>query len=820
MKILSTIGLTSFVSTLAIQAAEDGSFFESRIRPVLVEHCYKCHSAETGKSKGGLTLDSRQGLKRGGDSGPVIVAGQAGQSLLLKALSHADPDLAMPPDQPPLSRKIQTDFEHWINQGAHDPRQDSTVAETMPSAPALKVTEARKFWAYRKPVEPGPPAVQDVGWPRKPLDRFILARLEKEGLSPSPDTAPALLLRRLYFDLTGLPPNPQTVRAFSQAWAESTDRESLLAATVDDLLASPRFGERWARHWLDVARFAESNGRESNLVFPHAWRYRDYVIDAFNDDLPFDRFIAEQLAGDLLPASAPEERARLLIATGFLAFGAKGLNEMNPAQFEADLADEQMDTVARAFMGASVACARCHDHKSEPFTMRDYYALAGIFKSTRTHYGTWIDSENNNGSTLIRLPKHPGQLIQGKSLPKDRVQKLKDDRARLDREEREQNEFLKKAQQEGRDISSEGFKLLQNAIRIYWSRGGIDGQLMTVDEQGHALPLCMGVEEAKSVTDAALLNRGELSQPGDRIARRFPQVFEIAAADPPKEQSGRLELARWLGHPDHPLTSRVLANRIWLHLMGAGLVSTPDTFGFSGSPPSHPELLDALALKLVREKWSVKSLIREVVLSRTYRQSSRHRADCFEKDPDNRLLWRANGRRLDAEALRDAMLAVSGELDVSRRPGSLVTEFSGQSVSLVAFNSALPADLDGSVRRSIYLPVLRDQQPDILELFDAADPALVTGKREVTNVPLQALYLMNSPWIRARAAALAAKAAEQSPRLEEQMAAAFQSVLCRPPDKAEKQFMQQFVTATTEDTRPLELFCHSLLASAEFRQRD
>lgn len=819
-------GAAVFMCSAVSVIGSDTAFFESKIRPVLVKHCYECHSAESGKTKGGLALDSKRGLLQGGDTGPAVVPGEPSKSLLLKAIRHEDPDLEMPPKGPALAKAVTMDFETWIREGAIDPRISSAPTQ---ESPPVDVAAGRKFWSYQKPQRHLAPTIKNQSWPRRDLDHHILAKLEKEGLSPSPDATPAVLLRRLYLDLTGLPPTLKQSQTFVKAWANLETREGLLAATVDGLLKSPRFAERWARHWLDVARFAESNGRESNLVFPHAWRYRDYVVDAIQSDKPYDRFVTEQIAGDLLPAKNEAERAQHLIATGFLAMGAKGLNEMNKAQFAADLADEQLDTVTRAIIASSVACARCHDHKSEPFSMEDYYALAGIFQSTRTHYGTWIDSENNNGSSLIRLTELPGQFIPNKPIKAAQVAKLKADRNKLDAEQTAQEAYISKAQKESRDISGEGFKLLSNAIRILWTRGGIDGQLMTVDDDGKALPLCMGVEDATRIQEAQLLNRGEIAQPVKAVPRGFPAVFNVNEAAPSPFQSGRLELAKWLTHPEHPLTSRVIANRVWKHLFGVGLVRTTDNFGYSGERPSHPELLDNLAQQMIQQDWSLKALVREIVLSRSYRQASDYRKDCFEIDPDNRLLWRAHKRRLDAEVIRDSMLAVSGELDVSRRPGSLVTELAGQSVSLIGFNTALPADLDGSLRRSIYLPVVRDHLPDVLELFDFAEPTLVTGHRDVTNVPLQALYLMNGPWVQQRAAALAKRVLQEKSNQETSVDRAFELCLNREPEKAEKELANAFFQVArgsiegeteSEELQLLTLFCQSLLASAEFRYVD
>lgn len=808
--------LTLSLPALGADNLADTTFFETKIRPVLAEHCYECHSRETGKSKGGLLLDTRQGIREGGDSGPAVVPGDPSKSLLLTAIKHSDPDLEMPPKKPKLTEAVITDIEAWIKNGAVDPRESSSKAANR--AP-VDIESGRRFWSYQKPEPPKRPVTQRPEWATRELDRFVLAKLEKHGLAPSPDAELTVLLRRLYFDLIGLPPTPEQAMEFSMAKLETV---------VDELLASPRFGERWGRHWMDVARFAESNGKEANLTFPHAWRYRDYVIDAVNADVPFDRFVTEQIAGDLLPARDDAERARLLIATGFLAIGAKGLGEFNKEQFAADVADEQLDTVTRAITAASVACARCHDHKTDPFSMEDYYAMAGIFKSTKTHFGNWIDSESNNHGDLIRLPELPGQLIPNKSIGAEKAAQLKADLAKIDQEEKDEKIRVEKAMVEGKDLSADGFMFLQQAIGRYWRRGGIEGQLEAVDEQGRALPVCMGAMDG-NVADSPVYERGEIGRPGKAIARGFPRVFEVGGVTrPAKNQSGRLELARWLTSRDHPLTARVMANRVWRHLFGAGIVRTMDNFGFSGELPSHPELLDHLALKLMDSGWSVKALVREIVLSRSYRQASTYRAECFGKDPDNRLLWRATKRRLDAEIIRDSMLAVSGLLDTSRRPASLVAELDGQAVSIIGFNPKIPADLDGSHRRSVYLPIIRDHLPDVLEQFDFAAPALVTGDRDVTNVPLQALYLLNGPFVQEQSAALAKRVMNDSTAESERIHRAF--VLCfnRGPDAVEAKLAADFFQAArqrVEDSNEREQlimtrFCQALLASGEFRNAD
>lgn len=799
MKTVLVLSLGS-VALLAAENPTDVAFFESKVRPVLVKHCYECHSTESGKSKGGLLLDTKQGIRTGGDTGPAVVPGDPAKSLLLTAIQHKDPDMEMPPKKPKLAASVIADFETWIKSGAVDPRE---TAAKVAARPPVDVESGRQFWSYKQPVTPKQ-AMEGI-------DGFIAAKLKEAGLQPAPEADPRVLLRRLHFDLTGLPPTPQQAAAFSMDKLEDT---------VDALLASADFGVRWGRHWLDVVRYAESNGRESNLTFPHAWRYRDYVIDAFNAGIPYDRFLTEQLAGDLLPAKDGAERARLLIATGFLAMGPKGLNEMNPAQFAADMADEQLDTVTRAFMGSSVACARCHDHKTDPFSMEDYYGLVGIFKSTQTFYGNWIDSENNNHGRLIHLPKLPGQIVPNASIGPERAKKLREDLARLNAEEKAMNDYIAKAKAENRDISGEFNKLLGDALRILWTRGGVEGALETVDQEGNGVPLCMGVQDAKQIRNSPLYERGEIAHPGRDVPRGFPSVVGIRLT-PPEKQSGRLELARWLTSREHPLTARVMVNRLWRHLFGAGLVRTVDNFGFSGERPSHPELLDHLAMRFMDGGWSVKALIKEMVMSKTYRQSSAVKSEEASRiDPDNRLLWRARQRRLDAEVIRDSMLAVSGTLDRTRRPGSLVAELSGQSVSMIGFNTKLPPDLDGSQRRSIYLPVLRDHLPDVLEQFDIANPNLVTGDRDVTNVPLQGLYLLNGPFVLTQAEALATRITREKPTLEERIRRAF--VLCfnRPPDKKEQELALSFFGSAADDPRLLTAFCQSLLASAEFRFAD
>jgi hypothetical protein len=802
-------------------ATAENRLFESKIRPLLVQRCYPCHSHSAGKSEGGLFLDSRQGIRKGGDRGPAVVPGKPGESLLLTAISQTDPDFRMPPKGKRVSVDLLRDVRNWIRSGAPDPREQTEAAR-----PPVDIETGRQFWSMQKPVRHELPDTKNSNWPASDIDRFVLAKLEAADLSPSPDAAPATLLRRLHFDLVGLPPAPADVERFL-AKHEAEGVEVALNAEVDPLLESPHFGERWGRHWLDVARFAESSGRQANITFPYAFRYRDYVLDSVGADVPYDRFLTEQLAGDLLPYANDAERARLLIATGFLAVGPKDLDAANPIQFLADVVDEQIDSVTRGVMASSVACARCHDHKFDPYSMQDYYALAGIFGSTKTYFGTAVSPANRVGGDPLLLPDVEGQPILHRGIPAERVAKLKADLAALKAEGKEGRAAVRRAIAAGK--SPEGIFTLRDALRIFWRSGAIEGQLEKVSETGEALPLTMGVLEREKMIDVPLLERGEIGRPGRAVPRGFPEVVPIDCSPPPAEQSGRLELARWLAHPDHPLTARVFVNRVWHHLLGAGLVRTVDNFGMTGEPPSHPKLLDHLAIKFVANGWSTKKLIRQIVLSRTYRQASTFDAAAFQIDPDNRLLWRASKRRLDAEAIRDAMLVAAGDLDTARPEGSLVARVIGdRPVSLIGLDRRVPADLDGVRHRSVYLPVLRDRLPDVLDLFDFAEPSLVTGARETTNVPLQALYLMNSPFIHDRAVSLARRVGAKTENAEGQVKFAFLLCFSRQPDSEELKLASEYLSQKekpaddSRDDEPLVLvsFCQALLATAEFRNLD
>lgn len=788
------------------------AFFESNVRPILVRHCYDCHSAQQGAAEGGLRIDSRAAIRKGGERGPAIVPGRPDASLLLTAVEHTDSDLKMPPKEAKLSPKVLADLKKWIEMGAPDPR-DGGQAET--SELWNGTEEAKNHWAYQPPIASPTPEVSDPSWGRSKVDAFVLAKLDAAGLEPSADAEPNVLLRRLYFDLVGLPPSPKSLQRF----VSSIDKDGIdkaVAAEVDQLLQSPQFGERWGRHWLDIARFGESSGGESNVSFPYAWRYRDYVIDATSADLPYSQFLTEQIAGDLLPYSDDAERARLLTATGFLAVGTKNLGENNDKKFKADLVDEQIDALTRAIMGSSVACARCHHHKFDPFTMEDYYGLAGIFASSETFFGTFTSPANNRGGHPLALPRVPEQQVFHKSLTSTKFAKLKSRQTDLSAV-RAEIQAAQKAAWSGK--KPEKIFTLRDVLANRWQLGPVEGKLETLDEVGKALPLAMGVLDGE-VHDVPLLARGEIGREGGIVARAFPQAILVGVSlKIPADQSGRLELAQWLTSSNHPLTGRVFVNRVWKHVFGRGIVATVDNFGTSGEAPSHPGLIDTLAAEFSNDGWSLKQLVRSLVLSRTYRQSSTFDPDAFKQDPENALLWRMPKRRLEAEAIRDAMLFASNELDLKRPGGSLVATMIGdRPISLIGLDKKLPKDLDGSVHRSVYLPVIRDRLPDVLSLFDFAEPSLVTGDRETTNVPVQAFYLMNSSFVQQRAKALTARLDRETMDIQNFVVRAFQLSLAREPEAEELRRSLDFLAADDDVTKLS--FCQAMLCTAEFRNLD
>ncbi len=825
---------------------EQVAFFESKIRPVLIEHCYRCHSSEGQTFRGGLGVDHRDALLAGGESGPAIVPGNLEESTLWNAINFRD--VRMPPNGR-LPKGVIDDFKTWIEMGAPDPRRHEAIV-VHSKVTSEDIERGKSFWSFQLPTLKEPPSTPFDAWAKSPIDRYVAAGWKKQELNPAPVAKPEVILRRIAFDLVGLPPKESLRHAFLKQW--ETDPDLAVAALVDALLESPAFGERWGRHWLDVARFAETSGREAEWTFPNAWRYRDYVIRSFQTDKPYDRFISEQIAGDLLPIQNDEQWNEQLIATGFLAIGPKSLTEQNPRQFQADMIDEQIDTTTRVVLGISVGCARCHDHKFDPIPQSDYYALAGIFQSTQTFYGGVRSLRNRQPSDWILLPVPDEKPIEP-SITREQLAAIK-------QELKERQEQLLEARRAQRNGTATGNNPALNAGLLDQSIAFISGRLQSYDQNGRPYSYCMGVLDRGSATNAKVLVRGEIDQPAQEVPRGFVQVVGGSQPKLPSKASGRLELAKWMTSKENPLTARVMANRIWKHLIGKAIVREPDNFGFSGPAPTHPELLDYLAIEFMEHGWSIKHMIRTIANSQVYRLSTQFDLERFESDPENRWIARANPKRLDAEAIRDAMLEISGQLDLKPPHGSILAQAGSTSmgpngpvsipIGLIASSggdaSMRPepnALLRGGFRnpavnrlelpdyhRSVYLPVARNSSPRALDVFDFAEPNLVVGEREVSNTAEQALYMLNNPFVMELSDALARRVMKSSQDPRQRIVHAFQWVFGRDPTQQELQAAERFHRKGREalkEEKPEEVsfrwlsqFCQALFGSAEFRILD
>lgn len=804
-------------------SADQLQFFEKNIRPVLVEHCYKCHSAASDKIKGGLTLDTKQGLQLGGESGHAgVTPGSVGESSIYEAMTWQRDDMQMPPKNK-LPEEVISNFKKWIEMGAPDPREQ-TVANATGGRREINMKEGRQHWSFQKPKLSVVPELKDASWARSTIDQWVQAGYEKAGLKPAPDAERRTLIRRIAFDLTGLPPSPEEVEAYLKDTSPQATEQ-----VIQQYLDSPRFGERWGRYWLDVARYGESSGKEVNVLYPHAWRYRDYVIDAFNRDKPYDQFVKEQIAGDLMRHESQRDQAEKIVATGFLAIGSKGHNNRDRRQFTMDMVDEQIDAISQSMLGLTLACARCHDHKFDPVTQRDYYALAGIFLSSETLYGTNRQLQNNNPSSLIELEPGAGQISGLASISASEYAELKQ-RYETANASAEEAERAVLAQRRERRENNNAADLLR--IRAARDRSeALKADLDQFYDDGSVRSLAMGVLDRDLPVNSPLLVRGDLKQPGDVVPRGLVEV--LCAEDEPRnisQGSGRLDLAWFIASSDNPLTARVMVNRIWSKLMGAGIVTTPDNFGFMGQKPSHPELLDYLAISFVKKGWSVKSMIREIMLSRSYQMASTYDVANYAVDPDNKWHWRMNQRRLDAEALRDSMLAVAGTLNLYPVDGSPVARAGEGREGLVTLFRDISTPSYNY--RSIYLPILRDQIPEFLTVFDFPDASLVNGERDTTNVPSQSLFLMNNPQVLSAADAFAERLGKYPGTALDRLHYAYQLAFSRVPSAEEwtaiKSFWSRFVPEATEGKGSqqakdraqkvaLSAFCQSLLASAEFR---
>jgi hypothetical protein len=787
--------------------AEQLVYFEKNVRPILVNNCYNCHS-DAFKEAGGLRVDVGIAIFNGGNSGPAIIPGHPEKSPLIERVKAADTKKRMPQERnealPDADIAI---LERWIKDGAAWPDETEKLPATPARIAANYVKLKKSWWSWQPLTVPPVPAPANAAgssqWSSQPIDLFALAKLEEKKLAPVKDADPLTLIRRLSYDLTGLPPTPDQVRSFVKDHSPAA-----YARLVDTLLASPRFGERWGRHWLDVARYAESSGPSRNVPYPNAWRYRDYVIDAFNRDVPYNRFLQEQIAGDLLPAATPAERDRLLIATGFLALGPKDVNQRFKARFKMDAVDDQIDTVTRSTLALTVTCARCHDHKFDPIPTTDYYALASIFTSTVDAAG--LGSRMGGASLQYYEPKLLNYLSASEKAPKVSdadVQKLK---AQVEAAKFVLDAFNEKAAADykanpNRPAPSADYKKVQNELQKNYTH--LAEELKLTNDLGE---LGYGIHSARDgeIIDTSVRIRGVEERHGPVVPRGFPSLISLSNAPTiPANHSGRLELAQWITDPGNPLTARVYANRVWQHLFGVGLVSSVDNFGSTGDLPANPQLLDYLANDLIEKGWSTKQLVREIVLTRAYQLGTEVPAGYKDVDPADRLIWRHAPRRLEAEEVRDSILQSAGTLDLNAPHGS-----PSMALRMIEIRDDGPVvhsilkAADRSPYRSIYLPQLRGEVPRPLAAFDPVSQTLVTGQREETTVPTQALFLLNSPFVREQSLLLAnSLLAEGKGDDGKRIREAFERVLGRDPSKAEVERVKGFLakyTATWSKAHP------------------
>ncbi|WP_339728018.1 DUF1553 domain-containing protein [uncultured Gimesia sp.] len=908
-------------------------FFEAKIRPVLIKHCYECHAADAKSIRGGLLLDTRAGTLTGGDSGESIVPGKPDESLLLDSLRFES--FEMPPAGK-LAPEIIADFETWIKMGAPDPRkgESKVVKQT------IDLEKGKEFWSFKPIKKQTVPRVTDPDWSHTGIDRFIRARQEQQKLTPVSVADRTTLVRRLYFDLIGLPPTPAQIDHFLND--KSPDAVAYL---VDELLASPHFGERWGRYWLDVARYSQSTGGGRSLLYNSAWRYRNYVIDSFNNDKPYNQFIKEQIAGDTLESKDRLQQQEQFIATAFLLLGPTNYEQQDKEQLRMDVIDEQIQTVGRAFLAMTLGCARCHDHKFDPIPASDYYALAGIFRSTNVltpgnvsgwtkrslpvpaeqqHQRDAYDQKlasltsqqkkkqkqlknleqqlnsivlDDSAATLVGDWKqstfmkdyigegyiHDQHQAKGKKLVKFIPQKLKSGRydvqlAYNSAESRASRvpvtiktakgehtvyvnqrveptdgtyaslgkfEFTGTKDEEiiVSNEGTDGFVIVdairfisapaepeaetqpqtavveykQTLLRVAQTKKRLKALKSEIAQTKQAappeIPEIMSVYEGEEPGDYHLLIRGDVHNLGKKVPRGFLTVAQSQnPVSIPATASGRLELAEWVASSQNPLTARVYANRIWHHLFGSGLVRTVDNFGLRGETPSHPELLDHLALKLMEQGWSTKSLIREIVLSRTYQLASHSTAKQRTTDPDNRLLTHQNHRRLDAEAIRDTILFVSENLDLSQHEQTIRPDTKSE------YGYVFQKQF-----RSVYIPVFRNRLHELLAVFDFPDPNLSIGRRNTSTLSTQALYLMNNPFVIEQSQNLASRLIKEFPAdASSRIDALFRTTLGRLPDQTEKANAERFLSQSQTEGGPTEVeiwsaLCQTVIACIDFR---
>ncbi len=925
-------GLPSVEGREQSATPEQAEFFEKKIRPLFAAKCQKCHSADA--QVAGLDMTSAESFARGGESGALVNKDKPEESRLLKVIRY-DENPKMPPTGKLKDDEIEA-VTAWVKMGAPWPgAAPAAAAKTFPKNSSVRsfTDDEKQFWAFQPMRDFAPPQVKNSAWVKSPIDHFVLAKLEEKGLQPAPAADKLTLLRRATFDLTGLPPTTKEMEDFRA----DTSPEAF-QKVVERLLASPRYGERWGRHWLDVARYADSTGNDEDHRYPHAWKYRDYVIQAFNDDLPYDQFVREQLAGDLLPAKdGSEVNKRGIIATGFLALGAKAIAQQDKVKMLYDVYDEQVDVTSKAFLGLTVACARCHNHKFDPILTKDYYAMTAMFASTKS-FSVWeshvsvplekplvpkaefakyqaakkelaekdkrvkltmedITDAVKEPIAKANLPRLAEFMIAARQVyengakpevvaaqtklpeallkkwvaylkPSDKVRgylnewndakadQLGDNlngaamayQTRFQKRQAElEAQILKwrpeyqKALAENKSLPEKP-KLEAGEDRffddVYFGGGPFSvsakdqknfsaeqwTRLEALRKESEALKkaappepaMACAIEDGEPVKQKVFI-RGDYNSHGDDAPPSFPAILERFNTNPNFQGSGRLQFAEWLVRPEHPLTSRVMVNRVWQGHFGEGLVRTPDNFGKMGEKPSHPELLDYLARQFSKNGYSIKSLHRMMMLSSTYQMASDNAA-AMEMDQDNRLLSRFSRRRLSIEEMRDGLLAIDGTIDFTIG-GSLQ---SGRGTDGETSQGRLSVNPETLKRRSVYIPLRRANLPTLLNLFDFGDATTLTGKRQLTNVATQALFWLNSNFPTDRSIEIT-KALLSEKTNADRVSTAYLRILNRPASAQEiasglqylEAFKQKFAGDKAE-AKAWQSFCRILMASNDF----
>ena len=788
-------------SNAPIAAQSSGAdFFEKKIRPVLAANCYGCHSSKLKSPMGGLTLDTKSGLAKGGGSGAVIVPSKPAESLLLRALSYSDLHLKMPPSGK-LPDPVIADFEQWIAAGAVDPRVDTVIQSVAAPAGGIDFDQGRKWWAFQPVQELTAPQLKTIPRLQSKIDAFVLARLEQKGLKPSPESDARTLIRRAYIDLWGLKPGYEEVEAY--AHDTSPDRYEKL---IDRLLASPHYGERWGRYWLDVVRYGEDANTGTFRPYVYAWRYRDWVIEAFNKDLRYDRFVTLQLAADGLPGTSRDD----LRALGFLGVGPLEPKEIRAAKDVLQTTilndwDERVDLVSRGLLGLSVGCARCHDHKFDPISTKDYYGLVGVFASTSPAIRPLAALDPAVEARFIWIRQRLFDLYVPLNLLVKAPGQHPDESARKIEEYREEMAKL--------EAEADGWKrlypeLAASAKQLVQRKMDEDADKPVPPEDPKA-PFVNGVYDAGlwldgshpdvtimdyrpgAARDLPVFLRGNPASPGDIVKRRFLTVLSKKPGETFEHGSGRLDLAQKIFADAAPLAARVIVNRIWGWHFDKHLVRTPSDFGTRGDPPTHPELLEDLSARFIAHGWSLKWLHREILLSAIYRQSSHPRPEMDEVDPDNLLLWRANPRRLDIEAYRDSLLQSAGLLN------------------LEMYGPSLDAESLDNTRRAVYSRIGRAKMSDLLRQYDFPLPFQHSPARGLTITPLQQLFAMNSPFMEQLSAALG-KSVQAEPDAAAKIRALYRKILSRDPLEAELKMAVNYI-----QDEPIERLAQALLASNE-----